>query len=427
MTSGPWPRAVPAGHPAAPSLGVEEEFFLVDPGSRAVASLGSRVVARARAAVGDLVSGEFDECQVEVKTPPCREGAELYDELVAVRGAAAVAARAEGLGICPSATPVIRGEGPAVVGTHPRYRAGLDQFGALLDGFAICAAHVHVHVPDRELAVLVGNHLRPWLPLLVAMSANSPFLDGRDMGYASWRTVIRARFPTLGAPPYVESLDHYERLTAALQETEAMLDARIPFWDVRPHPRLPTVEIRVVDVPVEAADTVALAVPIRALVVTAGALVQGGCPGPRACSELVRAAYWRAARDGWPGEGVDALTGRILPYAVQAARLVEYVRPALEEYGDLDRALGFLRRLAERGCGAQRQRAAWNRRASPADVVDDLRRLGLEGGPQGPRSPQGRSPDDASPSGLRECGQRGECGHQHVPVRGAERIQRTDG
>ncbi|REK86927.1 YbdK family carboxylate-amine ligase [Streptomyces inhibens] len=364
MTSGPWPGPGPAGHPAAPSLGVEEEFFLVDPGSRAVASLGSQVVARARAAVGDLVSGEFDECQVEVKTPPCRDGAELYDQLIAVRGAAVAAARAEGLGICASGTPVILGEGPAVVGDHPRYRAGLDQFGALLDGFAICAAHVHVHVPDRELAVLVGNHLRPWLPLLVAMSANSPFLDGRDMGYASWRTVIRARFPALGAPPYVESLDHYERLTAALEETEAMLDARIPFWDVRPNPRLPTLEIRVMDVSVDVADTVALAVLIRALVVTAGALVHRGCPGPQTCGELVHAAYWRAARDGWPGKGVDALTGRILPCSVQAARLVEHVRPALEEYGDLDLAVGFLRRLAERGSGAQRQRS-WSRPRTP--------------------------------------------------------------
>ncbi|MFC9241816.1 glutamate--cysteine ligase [Streptomyces decoyicus] len=366
---------------------MEEEFFLIDPDSRAVSSLGSRVVARARETVGDLVSGEFDECQVEVKTPPCREGADLYGALLAVRGAAAAAARAEGLGICASGTPVIGREGPAIVGDHPRYRAGLDQFGALLDGFAICAAHIHVNVPDREMAVLVGNHLRPWLPLLVAMSANSPFLDGRDMGYASWRTVVRGRFPALGAPPYVESLDHYERLTAALQESEAMLDAGIPFWDVRPNPRLPTLEIRVTDVPAEVADTVALAVLIRALVVTAGALVQRGHSGPETCSELVRAAYWRAARDGWPGKGVDALTGRVLPCSVQATRLVEHVRSALEQHGDLDRAMRFLHRLAERGCGAQRQRASWRRRAHLTDVVDDLERLtsGRRAGPSGGR------------------------------------------
>ncbi|MFG2526595.1 glutamate--cysteine ligase [Streptomyces sp. NPDC048516] len=375
MNSMPCSGSVPERRAGAPSLGVEEEFFLIDPGSRAVASRAGRVVARAREAVGDLVSGEFDECQVEVKTPPCRGGADLYDELVMVRGAAASAAQAEGLGICASGTPVIGPEGPAIIGDHPRYRAGLDQFGTLLDGFAICAAHIHVHMPDREEAVLVGNHLRPWLPLFVAMSANSPFLHARDMGYASWRTVIRGRFPALGAPPYVESLDHYERLAAALQESEAMLDAGVPFWDVRPNPRYPTVEVRVMDVQAEAADTVGLAVLIRALVLTAGALVRRGHTGPETCSELVRAAYWRAARDGWAGKGVDALTGRVLPCSVQAARLVEFVRPALEEHGDLDRAMGFLRRLAGRGCGAQRQRASWRHRAHVADVVDDLVQL----------------------------------------------------
>ncbi|MET7795579.1 carboxylate-amine ligase [Streptomyces decoyicus] len=416
MTSGPCPGAGPTGRAPAPLLGVEEEFFLIDPGSRAVASLGSRVVARAREVVGDLVSGEFDECQVEVKTPPRREGAALYDQLVAVRGAAAAAARDEGLGICASGTPVMGREGPAIVGDHPRYRAGLDQFGTLLDGFAICAAHIHVHMPDREMAVLVGNHLRPWLPLLVAMSANSPYLDGRDMGYASWRTVIRGRFPALGPPPYVESLDHYHRLAAALQESEAMLDASIPFWDVRPNPQFPTLEIRVMDVPAEAADTVGLAVLIRALVVTAGALVRRGHTGPETCGELVRAAYWRAARDGWSGKGVDALTGRILPCSVQAARLVEHVRPVLEAHGDLDRAVGFLRRLAERGCGAQRQRASWRRRAHLADVVDDLERLTFE--EESHREDVHR---DASPSGRRERGD------QHIPARGPGRIQRADG
>lgn len=239
MNSGPSPGAGSADLPRAPLLGVEEEFFLIDPGSRAVASQGSRVVARAREAVGDLVSGEFDECQVEVKTGPCRKGADLYDELVAVRGVAAAAAQAEGLGLCASGTPVMEREGTAIIGEHPRYRAGLDQFGALLDGFAICAAHIHVHMPDREMAVLVGNHLRPWLPLLVAMSANSPFAGGRDMGYASWRTVVRGGFPALGAPPYVESLGHYERLTAALQESEAMLDAGTPSGTYDPTPGSP--------------------------------------------------------------------------------------------------------------------------------------------------------------------------------------------
>ena len=130
----------------------------------------------------------------------------------------------------------------------------------MLEDFAICAVHVHVHLPDAEVAVLVGNHLRPWLPLLVALSANSPFHHGRDTGFADWRAVIRSRFPCLGPPPYVESLRHHRELATAMAESEAMLDTDTPYWDIRVNPKLSTLEIRSMDVNTDVDDTVALAV-----------------------------------------------------------------------------------------------------------------------------------------------------------------------
>jgi carboxylate-amine ligase len=354
------------------TIGVEEEFFLVRTDSRAVEPAGGRVVARARETVGDLVAGEFHEGQLEVRTPPCDDTAALLRQLTAVRAAARDACGPDGVAPCASGTPVLGGPGARVLGDHPRYHAGVRQFGSMLDDFTVCSAHVHVHVPDREVAVLTANHLRPWLPLLVAMSANSPFFEGRDTGYASWRTVVRGRFPALSAPPYVDSLAHYERLTAALQESGAMLDARLPFWDVRPNPRVPTLEVRVMDVPADAADTAALTALVRALVVRSAERVRDGDNGEAVCGELLRAAYWRAARDGWPGSGPDALTGSVVPFAEQARRLVGHVRPQLEEYGDLEETAAFLRRLDRHGCGAQRQRASWARRSRLTDVVDDL-------------------------------------------------------
>ncbi|WP_308295936.1 glutamate--cysteine ligase [Streptomyces sp. ISL-96] len=355
-----------------PTVGVEEEYFLIHPRTRQVQPAGARVVARASAVLGDLVSGEFTQYQIEGKTPPCSGPEELRKELTRVRAAAVAAAREEGLRLCASGTPVMGGGVPADIGDHPRYRAGADQYRALLDDFAISAFHAHVHLPDREVAVLVTNHLRPWLPLLVAMSANSPFHQGRDTGYASWRAVMRSGFPCLGPPPYAASLEEHQHIAEAMAESEAMLEAGMPFWDVRPNPRLPTLEIRTMDVLPDIDDTVALTALIRALVVTAEAKVVRGDPGPRTSGELLRAAYWRAARDGWSGKGVDALSGRILPASVQAERLVEYVRPVLEEYGEMGEAAAFLRRLDSRGCGAQRQRAVAATGTGPAAVVDDL-------------------------------------------------------
>ena len=159
-----------------------------------------------------------------------------------------MAAADEGVCVYTSGTPVMAGCGPVAIGDHPRYRASTEQYRAMLDDFSVCAVHVHIGVPDREVAVLVGNHLRPWLPLLVAMSANSPFHYGRDTGYADWRTVIRSRFPCLGPPPYAQSLRHHEELAVAMAESEAMLDVNVPLWDLRPNPRLPTLEIRAMDV-----------------------------------------------------------------------------------------------------------------------------------------------------------------------------------
>jgi carboxylate-amine ligase len=251
------------------TIGVEEEFFLIDPDSRRPQPVADAVIACATPNLGGNVGGEFTRYQIEVKTPPCEDASRLRAELAALRTAAAAAAAAEGVRLCASGTPVLAAYGPTAVGDHPRYRAGVGQYRAMLDDFMVCSLHVHIHVPDRELAVLAGNHLRPWLPLLIALSANSPFHQGHDTGYADWRAVIRSRFPCLGPPPYAESLRHHEELAITIAESGAMLNAATPFWDIRPNPHVPTLEVRCMDVNADLDDTVAVAMLVRALVAVA--------------------------------------------------------------------------------------------------------------------------------------------------------------
>ncbi|MEO3759320.1 glutamate--cysteine ligase [Mycobacterium sp. B14F4] len=358
--------------PDVPTLGVEEEFFLVDPGTRTPQPRGGEVIARVADDALELISGEFALHQLEVRTPPCADTDQLRAELVGVRAAANTAAAAEGLRLCASGTPVMTDGLALAIGDHSRYRAGRAQYRAMLDDFAVCSVHVHVHVPDPELAIRVCNHLRQWLPTLLAVSANSPFSDGADTGYADWRAVVRSRFPCLGPPPYVESLRHYEELAAAIAESGAMLHARMPFWDVRPNPVWPTVEIRTMDVAADVDDTVALATMVRALVMTVAEQALAGDPGPALAGELLRAAYWRAARDGWSGCTLDLLTGRLLPASVQAARLVDYIGPALAACGDTETVSAFMSRRAALGSGAEMQRASAARHGDLKGVVDDL-------------------------------------------------------
>jgi glutamate---cysteine ligase / carboxylate-amine ligase len=200
------------------TIGVEEEFFLVDPASRCPQPAAAAVVARTAPELDDRICEEFTRYQIEARTAPCESAGQLRGELVRGRAAAVAAAGAEGLRLCASGTPVLGRSGPVAVGEHPRYRAGVEQYRTMLDDFMVCSMHVHVQLPDRELAVRVGNHLRPWLPLLLALSANSPFHQGIDTGYADWRAVIRSRFPCLGPPPYAESLRHHEQLGAAMAD-----------------------------------------------------------------------------------------------------------------------------------------------------------------------------------------------------------------
>jgi len=359
------------GHRQPPLLGVEEEYLLVDPRTRAVAPAAAEVVFRAAAELGDDVSHEFTLYQVEARTPPCGAHAELLWELRRMRRVLAEAARAEGVRLAALAAPVLGAEMPPPCSPDDRYVRGSELYGTLYEEQTICAMHVHVEVPDREIALLVGNHLRPWLPVVISMAANSPYWSGRDSGHQSWRTLAWGRWPVAGPPPYFTSLADYDGLVATLLESGVLMDTGTIFWDVRPSRHLPTVEIRAADVPLSVRDTALVAVMIRGLVGTALDAVAAGDPGPVVSPALLRAAYWRAARDGLAGQGLDPVTGRTKEAADLIRAMGGYAQPALVEYGDLPTVIEGVRRLTDTGNGAMRQRAAYARGGLTA-VVDEV-------------------------------------------------------
>jgi carboxylate-amine ligase len=315
---------------------------------------------------------EITRFQVEARTPPSADLSELGSQLRTVRKEVADAARSCGLAVVASGIPVLGNVMQPPLTDDDRYLQGRVLYRALQDEISICALHVHVDVPDEEHAVYVGNHLRPWLPTLIALAANSPFFVGRDTGYASWRVISWGRWPVSGAPPYFPSYRDYELALRSLAESGALLDAKTVYWDARPSPRLPTVEIRVADVPLDVADSLTLIGLIRALVVTSLEAVGRGDRGLPVPSEVLRAAYWRAARDGLLGDSMDVRHGTLVPAPVMAGRLLEHVRPALAEAGDLTFVQEGLDRLLRQGSGAMRQRRVHSRGNDLAEVVDDL-------------------------------------------------------
>jgi glutamate---cysteine ligase / carboxylate-amine ligase len=374
---------------AAPRCGVEEEFLVVDPETRSVVPDAEAVLRHAKRTLGDRVSGEITKFQLETRTSPCRDMGQLLGELTRARAELGAAARAEGLRIIASGTPVLGDVAPPPITEGPRQSRGTATFRGLHDELSICAMHVHVEMPDRERAVLVSNHLRQYLPTLIALAANSPFWPERDTGYASWRTLVWSRWPVAGPPPYFTSATHYDELVGTLTEAGGLVDKGTIFWDIRPSARFPTIEVRVADVPMTAGESALLAALIRALVTSVAALADSGDPGPVIPAELLRLAYWRAARDGLGGHGIDVVTGRPVPAAKLAERLLADARPVLADYGDLERVRGWLRDLLRSGDGASRQRRAAASRGRLADVVDYLV------GQSAPRIPSA-SPDDST-------------------------------
>jgi glutamate---cysteine ligase / carboxylate-amine ligase len=353
------------------TLGIEEEYLLVDATAPHAVPLVEDVFAHLPDGLRDSVQHEYLVSQIEVASPPGLDLGELRRSLGRLRTEVAAAARRAGARLVAVGASPARGR-PSPVVDDPRYHAMVRRYGDLSPGGGLNGMHVHIGIPDPETGVQILNHLRPWLPLLQAVTTNSPCFDGRDTGYASWRSVMWERWPTVGPTPYLESHAHYEELLGDLIAGGAMLDQGMLYWYARLSARYPTVEVRVGDVCPTVEDAALVAALVRGLVATVLRDIRDGRPAPRVQPELLSAAHWRAAHDGLDGLAVDLGTRRPRPAWELVRRLVDTVRPELERHGDLDTVTVLLGRLRAHGTGATRQRAAYAGRRRIGDVVDWL-------------------------------------------------------
>ncbi|MEU8895585.1 glutamate--cysteine ligase [Nocardia sp. NPDC048505] len=359
------------------TVGVEEEFLLADPETGAPAAKNEAVAQTAKEA-GIALQLELTRCQVETSTDVHTNTPDLLDQLRALRRGVASCAKVNDTQLLAVAIPpTVPGRVP--VTDTPRYQRISDGFGLLAQEQGLCGSHVHVAVPDRETAVQVSNYLRPWLPLFLALTANSAIYGGVETGYASWRSILWRRWPSAGPPPYFRSVQDYDAMVAMMLSSGIMLDERMVYWDVRPSIQWPTVEIRVSDVPATVEETALLATLVRATVLRARMSLERGEIAPPVAADVLRAAYWKAARTGLDGDAVAPVDGRILPTRELLGELLDYVSPALDALGDHPFVTATVAAVLERGNGAIRQRRAFRRRGSVEDVVSELADATLEG------------------------------------------------
>ncbi|MFJ7214747.1 glutamate--cysteine ligase [Amycolatopsis sp. NPDC098790] len=353
-----------------PTMGVEEEFLLVNPRTGHASACAEPVLAR-YSHHGPLPDGvrvhrELRLTQIEAASGVCTTAGELRDQLTAARRVLAGAAAAEDCALLATGTPVGPGPAtppPAATGRYAEIDAA---YGAVVADYEACGCHVHVGVPDPDTAVAVVNHLGRWLPTLLALSANAPFDHGRDTGYHSWRMVLQSRFPGSGVAPHLRDHAEYRRTVETLVECGALVDPDQTFWLARVSGRFPTVEFRVADTALTVDHAVLQALLSRALVRRALDDLAAGREAAPLSPQVAAAAVWAAARHGLAGPLVDPLEGTRRPAWSRVEALLEHVRTALEDSGDLAEVQALVAALRADGTGSVQQRAVAGRGTAEA-------------------------------------------------------------
>src|SRR3954451_22889479 len=314
------------------TLGVEEELHVVDHKTRELVPRAPEVLDRLPAA---NFSAELHRSVVETNTAVAATLDDLRDGIVTLRRRAIGVAESLGLGLVAAGTVPLVDLDSLPVTPSSRYRRMLDEYQMLAREQLICGAQVHVGIPDRDEAVSIAQRVAPALPVLLGLSASSPYWMGEDSGYASVRSLVWMRWPTAGDSGEVTSAADHDALVADLIASGTITDPKMVYFDVRPSAHVPTVELRVTDSSPDADTVVLLAGLFRALVLRARQEHRAGLPLTPVRPPLHRAAMWRAARSGLEGDLLDLPRSPApIPAAVAVERLVGDLRPQLEQLRD---------------------------------------------------------------------------------------------
>ncbi|WP_172582234.1 carboxylate--amine ligase/circularly permuted type 2 ATP-grasp protein [Subtercola boreus] len=350
------------------TLGAEEELHLIDLESGKLSARAPQLLSRLPK---ENYSAEIQRTTVETNTAVTTTLGGLRQELLRLRGDLIGAAAEVGLGVAAVGTAPHSEFADFELTATGRYRRMQEQYRLLVDEQLICGTQIHVGVADRDMAVQIAQRVSRDIPILLALSASSPFLNGHDTGYASIRTTIWQRWPSAGATGYLASAAEYDEMLGDLISSGVIADAKMAYFDVRPSAHEPTLELRVCDACPIVDDAVLIAGLFRASVRAAELEIEDGRPPLGIRAPLHRAAMWQAARGGLSGHLLDSTEHpRPVPAAQAVRGLIKRLRPQLEELGDFDEVRRLAQATLARGNSADRQRAAFAERGSLTDVVE---------------------------------------------------------
>ena len=353
------------------TVGVEEEFQIVDPETGELKSHVTELLASSAESLGSQIRPELHQSIVEVGTKICDDVSELQQEIYRIRRELAAAADRAGLAVAAAGTHPFSHWKDQVLSPGVRYEKIVEELQQLARSLLIFGLHVHVAVPDRQTAIDLMNQARYFLPHLLALSTSSPFWMGRDTGLKSYRTTIFRRFPRTGVPDRFDSWSEYENYVNLLVDLKCMDDARKIWWDVRPHPTYGTLEFRVCDVPTRPNEAVMLGALCQAIIVKLYKLYTRNISFRIYRRALIEENKWRAARWGLDGKLIDFGKRAEVPMRQLALELLEFIDDVVDELGSRE-AVSEVHTVLVEGTSADRQLAVYRTTGDMKAVVNHL-------------------------------------------------------
>jgi glutamate---cysteine ligase / carboxylate-amine ligase len=353
------------------TIGIEEEFQIVDPETRELRSHIQEILAQGKMILKEQIKPEMHQSVVELGTEICRDVAEARRQVVQLRRELAMLAARDGLLIASAGTHPFSHWMDQLITASERYATVVNDLQQIARANLIFGLHVHIGIPDREEAVQIMNQARYFLPHLYALSTNSPFWLGQNTGFKSYRHNIFERFPRTGIPDAFESLLEYEEYLELLVTTNCIDNAKKIWWDIRLHPFFDTLEFRICDAQGGVEDTIALAAMMQAVVYKLHKLLRQNTSFRIYRRRVIDENRWRASRYGLDGKLIDF--GRRCEVETRSLihEILEFISAEVDELGSRQE-MAHIERILRQGTGADRQLAVWERTQDMKAVVDQV-------------------------------------------------------
>ena len=363
------------------TLGIEEEFQIVDPQTRELRSRVSEILDEGKTLLGEQLKPEMIQSMIEVGTGICKDIKEARTDITNLRGIVAGLARKQGLEIVAAGTHPFSHWQDQKIFDNDRYNLIVEENQIIARSLLTFGLHVHVGIADPDRAIDIMNAVRYMLPHMLALSTSSPFWVGKQTGLRSYRSEVFTRMPRTGIPDHFESDSAFQRYVQLLIRTGCIDDAKKIYWDVRPHPFFPTLEFRICDIPTRVDDTIAIAALFQALVAKVDRLLDQNLTSRLHHKMLIEENKWRAVRYGLDGKMIDFGKGKEVSIRDLVRELLHFVDKVVDDLGSR-KEIEHIHTILERGTSADEQLRVWRETGDIKSVVDHLIEMTMENVPR---------------------------------------------